>query len=302
MDADYNGWWMCLIPRTAIERCGLPLPAFIKWDDAEYSLRAGRAGIPTVSLPGVALWHISWVGKDDLIDWQAYFHARNRIVSALLHSAQRGGGSLLTHSRRVDIKHLMSMQYYPVALRHRALRAVLSGPEHLHPDLRKALPAARALAAEYPETAPVAMPEDARTPSPTGPAAGAEMPTGAALRVFMIRSLISQWFRRPRASASDTPEAVLRAGEARWWQMVRYDSAVVTMAGTASPHLYVRDRDAYRSLLRESIRLHRELRRRWGELAESYRAADITTLGRWMRTLHPSPDEQTPEIATPPSS
>ena len=80
LDADYNGWWMCLIPKEALEKVGLALPAFIKWDDAEHCLRAREAGVPTVSLPGVALWHVSWVGKDDSIDWQAYFHARNRIV------------------------------------------------------------------------------------------------------------------------------------------------------------------------------------------------------------------------------
>ncbi|MBD3753560.1 MAG: glycosyltransferase, partial [Micrococcales bacterium] len=33
MDVTYNGWWMCLIPREAIEKLGLSLPYFIKWDD-----------------------------------------------------------------------------------------------------------------------------------------------------------------------------------------------------------------------------------------------------------------------------
>lgn len=42
--ATYNGWWMCLFPREVIENTGLPLPLFIKWDDAEYSLRAGGRG------------------------------------------------------------------------------------------------------------------------------------------------------------------------------------------------------------------------------------------------------------------
>ncbi len=121
MEADYNGWWMCVIPRAAIVRTGLPLPAFIKWDDAEYGLRARARGIPTVTLPGVALWHMSWEGKDDHVDWQAYFHARNRIVAALLHSGAPHGGTLLVHSRRVDLKHVLSMQYYPVALRHAAV-------------------------------------------------------------------------------------------------------------------------------------------------------------------------------------
>ena len=99
-------------------------------------------------MPGVALWHVSWVNKDDSIDWQAYFHARNRIVAGLLHSNAPRGGRLLRHSRRVDLKHLMMMQYYPAALRAMALRDVLSGPEHMRRNLATAMPEARALAAE----------------------------------------------------------------------------------------------------------------------------------------------------------
>ena len=34
---------MCLIPRVVIEEIGLSLPLFIKWDDAEYGLRAKAA-------------------------------------------------------------------------------------------------------------------------------------------------------------------------------------------------------------------------------------------------------------------
>ena len=57
-DADYNGWWMCLIPKAVVETIGLSLPVFIKWDDAEYALRARAAGFPTVTLPGAAVWHV----------------------------------------------------------------------------------------------------------------------------------------------------------------------------------------------------------------------------------------------------
>jgi galactofuranosylgalactofuranosylrhamnosyl-N-acetylglucosaminyl-diphospho-decaprenol beta-1,5/1,6-galactofuranosyltransferase len=75
IDVDYNGWWMCLIPTKIIREIGLSLPMFIKWDDAEFGLRAGEAGYATVTLPGVAVWHVPWHEKDDTIDWQAYFQA-----------------------------------------------------------------------------------------------------------------------------------------------------------------------------------------------------------------------------------
>ena len=56
------------------------------------------------------------------------------------------GGTLIRHSRRVDLKHLMMMQYYPVELRNRALRDVLSGPGHMRRNLATAMPEARVIA------------------------------------------------------------------------------------------------------------------------------------------------------------
>ncbi|GAA3630083.1 glycosyltransferase [Microbacterium awajiense] len=283
MEADYNGWWMCVIPREAITRTGLPLPAFIKWDDAEYALRARAQGIPTVTLPGVALWHMSWEGKDDHVDWQAYFHARNRIVTALLHSSVPRGGTLLVHSRRVDLKHVLSMQYYPVALRHTALEAVLGGPEHMHDDLRTALGRARALAAEFPETADA--PADAAAPAaPPWPDDESDMPAGRRLKAFTLSALLSAWFHRPRGLAHGI-DVALDARHARWWRLSRYDSALVTAAGSGRRHLYVRDRVAARRLLRESARLHRRLRREWPRLVQRYRAADLTSSRAWAHTF-----------------
>ena len=85
IDVDYNGWWMCMIPRQVAEELGQPLPLFIKWDDADYGLRAAEHGYGTVTMPGTAIWHMAWSDKDDAIDWQAYFHLRNRLVVAAMH-------------------------------------------------------------------------------------------------------------------------------------------------------------------------------------------------------------------------
>src|SRR5262249_59179987 len=60
IDVDYNAWWMCLIPRVVAEQVGLPMPLFIKWDDAENGLRAATAGYPTAPVPGVARWQLTF--------------------------------------------------------------------------------------------------------------------------------------------------------------------------------------------------------------------------------------------------
>jgi galactofuranosylgalactofuranosylrhamnosyl-N-acetylglucosaminyl-diphospho-decaprenol beta-1,5/1,6-galactofuranosyltransferase len=289
LDADYNGWWMCLIPVEAIRAVGLSLPAFIKWDDAEYCLRAGEAGIPTVSLPGVALWHVSWVGKDDSIDWQAYFHARNRIVAALLHSHRPGGGTLLRHSRRMDLKHLMMMQYYPVALRHRAIRDILSGPAHMWRTLPTAMPEARALAREFPETT---VHKDTGVPlrSRRGRLVFAQTrrnrfdsPTGLRLRWFTLRTLVSHWLHTPAPENVEQPEVEFAKGDAHWWRLPFHDSAIVSAADGSGKNVYTRDRAQYRRMLRESLRLHRTLARRWDGLARAYRDAlpSLTSAENW---------------------
>jgi galactofuranosylgalactofuranosylrhamnosyl-N-acetylglucosaminyl-diphospho-decaprenol beta-1,5/1,6-galactofuranosyltransferase len=283
LDADYNGWWMCLIPRATIERIGLPIPAFIKWDDAEYGLRARAQGIPTVSLPGAALWHVSWVGKDDQVDWQAYFHTRNRIVAALLHSSAPGGGTLLKHSRRVDVKHFLAMQYYPVAIRHRALRDVLSGPAHMHAQLAEILPWLRSTAEHYPETAPAT--GEFRATRSGHWQGDAPAPTGARLAALLTRSLVLGWVRRPRAAAQGTVEVDVTAAEGKWWRLATFDSAIVRTAHAAVPRRYVRDRSLYRRQVADSLRLHRALAREWDRLRDEYRAAPLTTVEAWEGTF-----------------
>ncbi|MCR2801704.1 glycosyltransferase [Microbacterium sp. zg-Y818] len=289
LDADYNGWWMCLIPVEVIREVGLSLPAFIKWDDAEFCLRARDAGYPTVSLPGAALWHVSWVGKDDSIDWQAYFHARNRIVAGLLHSHAPHGGTLPRHSRRVDLKHLMMMQYYPVALRHKALRDVLSGPAHMTRTLATAMPEARALASAFPETV-VHKDEGVPLRSRRGRQVfrwtrrhDFDSPTGWRLRLFTASTLVAHWLHAPRPENLTMPEVEFGKNDAHWWRLPRYDSALVSAADGSGKNIYTRDRAKYRRMLVDTVRLHRRLRREWPRLSAQYRSAlaEITSEQSW---------------------
>jgi galactofuranosylgalactofuranosylrhamnosyl-N-acetylglucosaminyl-diphospho-decaprenol beta-1,5/1,6-galactofuranosyltransferase len=293
LDAGYNGWWMCLIPTEVIRKVGLSLPAFIKWDDAEYCIRAGEAGFPTVSMPGVALWHVAWVGKDDTIDWQAYFHARNRVVAGLLHSRSPQGGTLLRHSRRVDLKHLMMMQYYAVALRHRALRDILRGPRHMRENLATAMPAARALQAKHPETVihrdtgePLRSRKGRLVFDPV-PHPDLVSPRGLRLRWVTASTLVSHWIHRPDPQNLTQPEVEFAKADAFWWRLPKYDSAIVSAADGSGKSVYTRDRGMYRRMLRDSVRLHRRLKREWPRLSAEYRAAlpDLTSAEAWRATF-----------------
>jgi GT2 family glycosyltransferase len=80
IDVDYNGWWMCMIPRRVAEELGQPLPLFIKWDDADYGLRAGEHGL-----------HGHHAGHRDLAHGLERQGRRHRLAG-LLPPAQPPGG------------------------------------------------------------------------------------------------------------------------------------------------------------------------------------------------------------------
>ena len=290
MDADYNGWWMCLIPTAAIRKVGLSLPAFIKWDDAEFCLRAGRSGFPTVSMPGVALWHVSWVGKDDAIDWQAYFHARNRAAAALLHSKKPRGGTFLFSSLKTALKHLLMMQYYPAELRLQALRDILDGPQHMVENIATAMPAARATAKRFPETVVHKETERVLRSRKGRPVQRRikrlsldQAPTGVKMAAFTAIHVALHWFHTPKPKNIRLPEVEFAKGDADWWRIPYYDSALVSSADGSGKQIYTRDRALFRSMLVETLSLHVKIWRRWPRLAMQYRrqVKNITSVPTW---------------------
>lgn len=302
IDVDYNGWFMCLIPSEVLAEIGLSLPLFIKWDDSEYGLRAKEAGYPTVTFPGAAVWHVPWTDKNDALDWQSYFHHRNRFIAALLHSKYPRGGRLVRESLNHQIKHLVSMQYSTVELRHKALEDVLAGPERLHELLPTTLPQLKEMVKGYDDATLVAdpselpevkrhkLPRKGREPSPV--ISGRQATLQALLQP--LRQL-----RKPRDLAQEHPEAEIMAQDSRWHKIARYDSAIVSMPDGASAAFYKRDREKFVDLLKRTVAIHRQLAEDWDELAARYRAAlpEITSPEAWEKTFGPWLDTRPGEAA-----
>jgi galactofuranosylgalactofuranosylrhamnosyl-N-acetylglucosaminyl-diphospho-decaprenol beta-1,5/1,6-galactofuranosyltransferase len=292
IDVDYNGWFMCLIPTSALREVGLSLPLFIKWDDSEFGLRAKTAGIPTVTFPGSAVWHVPWTDKNDALDWQSYFHVRNRFIAALLHSQYPRGGRLVRESFNHQVKHLVSMQYSTVELRHKALEDVLAGPERLHELLPHTLPELKALVKGYDDATlvsdPSQFPEVKRHKLPRKGREASPVISGRQATVQALLQPLRQ-LRKPRELAQVHPEAEIMAQDARWHKIARYDSAVVSMPDGTAAAFYRRDREKFVDLLKRTVAIHKELAARWDELAERYRAAlpEITSPEAWEETFRP---------------
>ena len=289
-DADYNGWWMCLIPTSVVRRIGLSLPFFIKWDDSEYGLRARGAGVPTVSFPGAAVWHVPWTDKDDSLDWQAYFHERNRLVAALIHSQYRHGGHVITESMQGQIKHLLSSQYSVVELRLKAIEDILTGPGHLQAGIATIVPEVRALRSAFDDAVvekdPDAFPMVRREKLPRR---GEDLgyPKTIAGRLAMAAKGTVKQILPVKPASRANPEARVPWTEARWWMLSQFDSAVVSNSDGSGASWYHRDPARFRELLVRSIVLHKRLRQEWDALQAEYRANVGAVVGpeAWARTF-----------------
>jgi galactofuranosylgalactofuranosylrhamnosyl-N-acetylglucosaminyl-diphospho-decaprenol beta-1,5/1,6-galactofuranosyltransferase len=296
LDVDFNPWFMCLIPMQVVREVGLSLPLFIKWDDSEYGLRAQAAGFPTITLPGAAVWHIPWTDKNDALDWQAYFHQRNRFIAALLHSPFEHGGRLIRESLNHQVKHLFAMQYSTVELRHLALKDVLAGPEQLHADLGTKLGEVREFRKAFPDAQVSVDPEafpPVRHSKPRRKTDTSEIPSKGSQLVSAVLGGIRQ-FRGARPLSREFPEGNIPAMDARWYHLATLDSAIVSMPDGTSAAFYRREPEQFRDLLRRTIEIHERLYREWPALAKRYRDAlhEVTAPETWERTFEASLEER----------
>lgn len=296
IDVDFNGWFMCLIPTEVLRTVGLSLPLFIKWDDSEFGVRASAAGFPTVSLPGTAVWHVPWSDKNDALDWQSYFHQRNRFIAALLHSPYEHGGRMVRESFNHQIKHLFSLQYSTAELRHLALEDVFAGPERLHAELATKLPQLREVRSRYTdaraEPDPDAFPA-VRREKPPKKGQDPTLPKGSVGQLLTAATSAVRQALPTRSLSDEHPEAALAALDAKWWMIAQFDSVVVSMPDGSSAAWLHRDREEFRDLLRRTVEIHRRLYSEWPRLSRLYRdqLAEITSTQRWEKTFAASGEE-----------
>jgi galactofuranosylgalactofuranosylrhamnosyl-N-acetylglucosaminyl-diphospho-decaprenol beta-1,5/1,6-galactofuranosyltransferase len=287
IDVDYNGWWMCMIPRQVAEELGQPLPLFIKWDDAEYGLRAAEHGYPTVTMPGTAIWHMAWSDKDDAIDWQAYFHLRNRLVVAALHWDGDITGLLRSHLK-ATLKHLVCLEYSTVAIQNKAIDDFLAGPEHIFSILESALPEVHRIRRGYPDA--VVVPTASELPPPSQPLTEIDIPVNPFAVGYHVFRGIWRNLKRADPAHHQRPQLNMPTQDARWFRLYRYDGVTVTTADSRGVVYRQRDRRKMFTLLLASLRRQRQLASRFDEMRRVYREAlpVLSSKQKWESVLLPS--------------
>lgn len=266
--SDYNGWWFCLIPTDLLRDIGLSLPLFLKGDDAEFGRRARAAGVETVSLPGVAVWHLGWGGKAPTRSWEAYFVHRNRIIGELVHAKRSRPVGVIIHLLLGDLKCLVMLQYSAVALRARAVEDIFAGPADLAPSLRTRTAEVRALRAGYPDAVDV---DPHRFPD-LPVVRALPVPTGLRGAIALTRTWARHLVVPARPTSKLAPEARLNTSVLTWSTFSRLDSALVPSPDGRSSAWFVRSRRHTWRALRASVGRYWRLFREWPDLADDYRA------------------------------
>lgn len=281
IDVTYNAWWMCLIPRKVAEELGQPLPLFIKWDDAEYGLRAAAAGYPTVTLPGTAIWHMAWSDKDDVIDWQAYYHTRNRLIVAALYNPG-GARDLVKSTMKPLFKHLLCLEYSTVALQNAAIEDFLAGPDGLFDGLPTSLARVQKIRSEFPDAVVAGSATD--LPLPSGADIGdVSLPVSFPAKVKRLGKAIVHNLRPVKPEHLERPQLNVATMDARWFLLSQIDGATVTTADGRGVVYRKRDKKLAKQLLKDALRLRRDLERRFPEMQAVYRQAmpELTSRARW---------------------
>lgn len=134
---EYNGWWFFAVPLSVVRAVGLPLPLFIRCDDVEYGLRLARKGIPTVTLPGVGVWHEPFYAKDS--NMLSFYERRNKYI-LMATTYKVAGKALAQFFLTTTMRELLSYRYDSAALHYAAMTQWLHGPKVIaaHPRANQA--------------------------------------------------------------------------------------------------------------------------------------------------------------------
>ena len=117
------------MPSEVIKKIGLALPLFFQYDDIDYGFRAAKAGYPTDTIPGAAVWHADFYWKD-IENAAQYFGLRNSLIAATMHGDVTAKDMVNVASRRI-LSNLVSMRYGLAWTQMEAVRDLLRGPEVL---------------------------------------------------------------------------------------------------------------------------------------------------------------------------
>ena len=283
----YNGWWCFGFPLRLVERVGMPLPCFIRGDDTEFGLRLYEAGIRTVPVPGIAVWHAPFYLK--LGGWQLYYETRNMLVAMALHRPPSRAAPTRRMARQVLI-HLMTYRYYSTALVLQGVEDFLRGPEVFRGNPARRHANLAALRRRHPVRS---IPRSAVL----APLVVPRLPRG---RPGYAWALARALLRNALLPTRDRPALCIQTHDFAWVTLAGTDRvALETWWDTELPDLR-RSRPAFRSLARRAGRVLFALYRNGPAAAARWRAAapEFRSETFWRHSLDVTPPEESVQSLT----
>ncbi|MDR3116388.1 MAG: glycosyltransferase [Bifidobacteriaceae bacterium] len=289
-EVDYNGWWMCLIPTNIIREIGLATPMFIKWDDSEFGLRASDAGYKTVSLPGAAVWHEAWVGKDDTVDWTAFYHWRNRFIVALFYMEQNKAIRFLLDTYIWAITMAASMRYSLVFQYISAMEFLYNNPEEFIADLEGRKEKIDQMRSQYTDGQ---LKDFSDFPRPRYKTNNSEFVGGSITKIASLFFGLLKQFAADKPLVDGRSDYFITQGKAYWWRLPNIDSALVASNVSGKVALLKRDRKMFFSLVTKLTKLHLAIFKDWNNLHEKFVNARYTmsSIETWQKLFEKNSDQ-----------
>ncbi len=283
VESDYTGWWFCLIPREVITRVGLPLPLFLKFDDAEFGLRARAAGIPTIGLPGVAVWHEGWAEKDPTRTGRDSSSCETRSSPDSCTLTVGTEGCFRFGHCWVMSNCCSGCSTRPFAFATRRSATHFGGRAACRGASAPVAPRCSRFSAR------IRRPDRPNRRVPVGDpgATAVRAPADHAGRSSRSRLLLRHLLVEPRADSRSRPEDRVPLEDARWWRFRGLDSALVEAPHGGGWTFAQRDRGRTVEFIRRSVRLSWQLSRAWPRLAREYRSAlpELSSHAGWSSLL-----------------
>ncbi len=284
----YSGWWWFALPLDLVREAGLPVPCFIRGDDVEFGLRLHGMGVPTLSVPGIGVWHEPFYAK--LHGWQGYYELRNALIYGALHFP-RPARAIAARVAREVLGHLLTFRYHAAALARRAAEAWLRGPAGLDEPPDRLHAAVAGLRGDYPAAT---LPRGLVAPD-------LDVPPDPRSRLAFAARLPRALWRHAMRHEGDAPPRRIEGGDMGWFRMVGADHVAVDTGADPALPLFRRSRATFRRQAREGLRLTWRLWREGDAAAEAWRGGrkDYTSGAFWRRYLGLDEARAAPPSSTP---
>lgn len=281
-ESHYNAWWFMTISRDAVEKHGLPLPCFIRGDDKEFGYRMLKQGIPTLAVPGIAVWHLPFYAK--IAAWLFYYNMYNDLLIRALRYPEMTTDTLMDAVEE-EVKHYLDkLEYDQAAMRIRGLEHFLLGPQWLletnsETRFKEAVFASK-------EYSPIHRREV--EPHQYNNHYEPKSKFDRRWRRWTHNGHLTMKWRKPAYTTSGLPRKVLRIGDWSGTDVTYFDEVGIKHALVPGIYVFRKQPDVYFALLRRAQAALKTLRREWIQRAAEFRKhdAEFTSTSFWRRHLH----------------